>query len=153
MNDNNQYLDLMEWKEEVHEEFDTNFIKSYSYEFMDKTIFENLTKNLIKHRVKLNPKSNEAIYRLIEQFNKRDIDILVNLFTTFIGLFKSNNKTFEELFELNSKLYSSDELLLIKERNENLLSIIEVVYDEYQDYLKKNHLHDFSDLINEANSF
>src|SRR5690606_39003030 len=48
---------------------------------------------------------------------------------------------------------SSDELLLIRERNENLLSIIEVVYDEYQDYLKKNHLHDFSDLINEANSF
>lgn len=153
MNDNNQYLDLMEWKEEVHEEFQTNFIKSYSYEFMDKSIFENLTKNLIKYKVKLNPKSNLEIYKLIEEYNKRDIDILVNLFTTFIGLFKSNDKTFEELFELNSDLYSTDEFLLIKERNENLLSIIQVIYEEYQNYLKDNRLYDFSDLINEANSF
>lgn len=153
MNDNNQYLDLMEWKEEVHEELQTNFIKSYSYEFMDKSIFENLTKNLIKYKVKLNPKSNLEIYKLIEEYNKRDIDILVNLFTTFIGLFKSNDKTFEELFELNSDLYSTDEFLLIKERNENLLSIIQVIYEEYQNYLKDNRLYDFSDLINEANSF
>lgn len=153
MNDNNQYLNLMEWKEEVHEEFQTNFIKSYSYEFMDKSIFENLTKNLIKYKVKLKPKSNLEIYKLIEEYNKRDIDILLNLFTTFIGLFKSNNKTFEELFELNSNLYSTDELLLIKERNENLLSIIQVIYEEYQNYLKDNRLYDFSDLINEANSF
>src|SRR5690606_38773081 len=86
-------------------------------------------------------------------FNKRDIDILINLFTTFIGLFKSNNKSFPELKNINNTVYSSDDDQLIRERNENLLSIIEVIYDEYQDYLEQNHLHDFSDLINEANSY
>lgn len=142
------YRSIMQWKDEVHKLYRTTLIKSYSYEFTRKTIEENLIKQLLKHGVKLSPKSNKEIYAILQEAYSKEIDAVVTLIQTFIGLFKSNNQSFEELLQKNRDLFSYDHNLIL--RNEQLIEVIERIYNQYQSELKDKQKIDFNDLINQA---
>ncbi|NGM60480.1 UvrD-helicase domain-containing protein [Sphingobacterium sp. SGG-5] len=142
------YRNIMQWKDEVHGRYKTTLIKSYSYEFKNKTVEEHLVENLIKHGVQLSPKSNEEIYDILQDAYTKEIDAVIQLVNTFIGLLKSNNKSFDELEALNRKLFLLEPNMMA--RNVNLLDMIRKIHQQYEAQLKHLHKLDFNDLINQA---
>lgn len=142
------YNSIMKWKDGVHRRYKTTLIKSYSYEFKNKTVEEKLIDNLLKHGVQLAPKSNDDIYKILEDAYSKEIEAVIRLVSTFIGLLKSNNKSFDELHTINKKIFGQELGLIV--RNEQLLYLISSIYQQYEAKLKHLHKVDFNDLINHA---
>lgn len=90
----------------------------------------------------------EISYQIVKNKHAGEMEAIVKLFSTFIALLKSNNKSFEEIYELNRKLFKQDQKLLT--RNQHLLQLIDRVYQQYEEQLKQNGKQDFNDLIYEA---
>ncbi|WP_172840680.1 UvrD-helicase domain-containing protein [Sphingobacterium sp. B29] len=148
MSSRDYYKNIMEWKDEIHNLYNTNLIKSYSYEFKNNSIEENLINNLISYGIKLKPKSNVEVYEIIQEAYGKEIDAVITLIKTFIGLYKSNNKSFEEIISSNIEMFSYDYSLI--KRNEKLLDIIQKIFISYQQELERKKKIDFNDLINYA---
>ena len=114
----------------------------YTYE--DGTLLDNLYKQLKSKNIELNPDYNKIKANYNIYFIK-----IKKLINTFITLYKSNNYQpsyldeiiKENTYEINNK---------IKHKNRILLMMIKKVYTMYQDYLSKNDLYDFDDLINKS---
>lgn len=142
------YAHLLQWKEDIHRAHRTQYIKSYSYEFKNNTIEENLIDNLLKHGIRPKRRPNAEVYKMLEEVYGKEIDTVMKLIQTFINLFKSSDKSLEELFEANKKLFKGDAELV--DRNDQLLTIIKKLYTAYQEELQKQRKLDFNDLINLA---
>ncbi len=143
---NEAYLELMEWKDKVHDEFGTKLIKTFSYYFTKNSIQEELFTLLINNGVKLNPKTNTEILAILEVAYSKEIKALQKLFGTFITLFKSNGETFNSLRMKNEKSFRGMERI----RNFELLNIIEIIHNQYENYLELNKSLDFNDIINHS---
>lgn len=148
MSSTEYYKSIMKWKDEVHAQYGTTLLKSYSYEFKNKTIEENLIEHLLQSDVVLRPKSNTEIYQILQEAYSKEIEAVIKLVSTFISLLKSNNKTFAEVYEANERLFKHDRPLL--DRNNHLLQLIEYTYQRYQAQLDHLQKVDFNDLINRA---
>lgn len=142
------YRSIMEWKDEVHAQYGTTLLKSYSYEFKNRTIEENLIDHLLQNDVEMRPKSNTEIYQIFQEAYSKEIEAVIKLVNTFIGLLKSNNKTFAEVYEANQRIFKHDAPLM--SRNNHLLKLIEYMYQKYQAQLDHLQKLDFNDLINRA---
>lgn len=142
------YKQLVDWKQNLHLANQTKSIRSYSFEFSEKTVEENLIAHLQKYGVHLVRKSNNEVYRLLEEAYGREIDAVLKLVNTFINLFKSNNTSFKEIVKRNKAAFDSDTKLI--DRNLNLLNIVKQIYDGYEKGLKSANKLDFNDLINKS---
>lgn len=148
MSSSEHYNSIIRWKDDVHRRYKTKLIKSYSYEFKNKNIEENLIVNLLNNGVQIVPKSNDEIYKVLQEAYSKEIDAAISLIQTFIGLLKSNGRQFDELLASNRKQFIDDPRLVL--RNERLLDIIQKIYDRYQSELESKQQVDFNDLINQA---
>lgn len=142
------YQQLVEWKQNLHLANRTKSIQSYSFEFSDKTVEENLIAHLQEYGVRLVRKSNNEIYRLLEEAYGREIDAVLKLGNTFINLFKSNSTSFREIIKRNKVTFKADSELI--DRNVDLLNIVKQLYSGYEKELKDSKKLDFNDLINQA---
>lgn len=97
---------------------------------------EILTEDMLTHIV-FNSINNESLYGLFKM-NKTS---LANLISTFINLFKSKNYILEDFYKMINKADYKDKLLL-KE--------IMKCYICYENYLNKENIIDFNDMINLA---
>lgn len=140
-----KYLDDMEWKRETHRFNNTKLIETYSYEFKEETVFDNLTKSLKENGINLNPRSSEEIWEKISKDLNDEVKSLLNLIATFITLLKSNNYS---LSDISKKV--SQKIGFERKRSEYLLKIINPIYDRYTKYLSYRNEIDFSDMINIA---
>lgn len=140
------YLRTMKWKEEIHEMYNTNYIKSYSYEFKDRTIFDKLEESLKEFEIELKPISEEEVRNALSSvYKNRNFKSFIKLVKTFINLYKSrypNNSYFETLkTETFSNAYE-------KQRAHLFLDIAKEIYDYYKSQLGDKI--DFDDMILEA---
>lgn len=142
------YQDLVSWKQELHQGAHTRYIQSYSFEFKNQTIEENLIASLLHHGVRLTRKPNVEVYKILEEAYGKEIDAALQLVLTFINLFKSNRKNLKEIISTNTLHFKNAPELI--DRNNALLAIISSVYKGYQEALSVSKKMDFNDMINEA---
>ena len=81
--------------------------------------------------------------------NTNYINHLAHIIKTFINLFKSNNYnklSFKEFHQINKK----EHFIKKKQRHKLFLNLVQKIYLEYENYLRKTNQIDFHDMINIA---
>lgn len=141
----NEYIQGMRWKRAIHQQYKTDCIETYSYEFDDGTVFEKLEKQLKKRGVKFHPLSDDEIMNALNSiYESRIFKSFINLIRTFLSLYKASYRKdsgFEELKRFSFRNnYEKNRAFLF-------LDIVKDVYHYYIDYLTKEGKIDFDDMI------
>ena len=142
------YVQSMEWKRTTHQANQTVCIETYSYEFSEGTIFDNLKTRLQENGVELKPlPQKEVVDVLHNAYSGRDFSSLFNLIMTFISLYKAQIKDdsgFEKFKEeLNEPRYGAN-------RTRLFLNICQNIYNYYMENLRAADKIDFDDMILQA---
>ena len=142
------YVESMQWKRQTHQENQTTCIETYSYEFSEGTIFDNLKARLIEHGVVLKPlPQKEVADALHNAYSGRDFSSLFNLIMTFISLYKAQIKDdsgFDKFKQqLNEPHYGTS-------RTRLFLDICKNIYNFYMENLRAADKIDFDDMILQA---
>ncbi len=144
-----EYTQGIFWKRDLHKSNGTTLIETYSHEMFDGTLFDKLTERLINAGVQLYPKSPEAVWEIISQAAKDEVDSFITLFQTFITLMKSNNYSITDIIKKNET--TPDEFH--RQRNALFIEIITPIFEKYETYLASRGEIDFSDMINKATKY
>ena len=153
-----EYLAGMRWKRNLHRERGTKLIETYSWQFQNGSIEDYLDEKIHE----LNITTKELDYGdVIDKLFKSDeyhnsINSVATLITTFIALFKSNNYDAEKFIEFiqTCEARKKDEKIRAQmERNIAFLRVAKSFYRYYSEFLEKNSLIDFNDMINLATSY
>ncbi|MFD2554562.1 UvrD-helicase domain-containing protein [Sphingobacterium tabacisoli] len=142
------YKQLENWKQNLHIANRTKSMQSYSFEFREKTLEENLIAQFQEYGIRLVRKSNNEVYRLLEEAYGREIDAVLKLVNTFINLFKSNGTSFKEIVKRNKDSFKAD--IELVDRNIDLLNIVKQIHRGYEKGLRDSNKLDFNDLINQS---
>lgn len=140
-----KYHQGIAWKRGLHTQHNTKVIETFSYQMQDGTLFDSLHKQLTDHGVSFRPRSSGEIWQIINQAAKEEVKGLIDLFSTFITLLKSNNYSLAQAKQKNDFAKANE-----KVRNSAVLDIITPLYEKYQNYLDERREIDFSDMINRA---
>lgn len=140
-----EYVRSMNWKRQIHSENQTKCIETFSYEFSEGVIFDNLKARLIENGVKFQPLSQTEVFNALHNVYKgKDFSSFFNLIMTFISLYKAQIKDdtgFDELkTHLNDCLYDTN-------RTRLFLDICKDVYNYYMQNLRESDKIDFDDMI------
>lgn len=140
-----KYVETMNWKRQIHQNYETDCIETYSYEFENGTIFKKLEKELKKRGVEFNPLSSEEIMKALNSiYENRLFKSFISLLSTFLSLYKSSYRDDSaiEIFK-NGKFRNNYE----KQRASLFLDIVKDLYQYYMGYLKDEGKIDFDDMI------
>lgn len=140
------YRDSMEWKRKLHAENGTVMVECFAYEKLEGTLQENLAQQLEANGVCLQPKSPQELWKQVSEEGESVLDGLVELFETVINLLKSNNYTVDYLRLKNVDNSNRGAI-------EDILSLMEPIYNAYEQYLKSHDEIDFNDMINIATQY
>lgn len=146
-----KYKKSMENKRQLHKKYGTDLIETYSYYQSENRLLDRLAEKLKEKGVKFNEIDyHQFIVELLHNEEKiNEYWDFIKLVKTFINLFKGNGydkEKFNEFRKINEEKFSKFE----KEKHELFFDIVEDMYDFYYEYLKKNGLIDFNDMINNA---
>lgn len=137
------------WKRELHAQYKTTLIETFSYENKEGTLFDNLKVKLLAHGVVFKQRTNDEIWQILNSVAKDEVSALDTLIKTFLNLYKSNNF---ETTKLSDKIATiKDEK--IKTRYSLFLKIFIPILNKYNEFLKSKNLIDFSDMINDATNY
>ena len=140
-----EYLQSMKWKDDIHSQYNTKLIKLFAYEHLEGILLDRLELQLKESDVILKPLSNtETWMRLKNDEEGVTLDPLVELVESVINLMKSNRYTVDDLIALNN------EPSLHRRSNARTIRIVSPIFDLYQKYLDDNNEIDFNDMINKA---
>jgi len=143
-----RYLDDRDKKIQLHKNNSTTLIQTFSYEIWnnDESFYDMLKQRLIDAGIRLNPKTPEEIWQIINDFYRYEEKDLIKLFGTFITLMKSNQSSISVIKNKAEKI----EDRFLRKRSQLFLDIIKPIYDGYEAHLVKEKVIDFSDMINKA---
>lgn len=142
---NKKYQSGILWKRKIHHENGTLLLETQSSMFHDGTIYETLERMLKNIGVPIRELSADEKYNLLLARNKTMEDNIMNLFSSFINLMKSNAKTFESIMRSIRESGQSNEF---NNRCRFLMyEVIKPLYEEYEFALKENGQIDFIDMI------
>jgi DNA helicase-4 len=145
-----EYKKGMKWKRDIHNQYGTRLIETYSYQ-NDRAegLMNALATGLQLEGIELYPKTPEEIWAIIKREDEHTLKSFTKLLCTFINLTKSNNIGFDDVRKRINEIKQEGERL----RAERFCEIIEPVFNDYQSYLSSNSLIDFNDMINLAIEF
>ena len=136
------YNESIKWKRKIHNDNNTTMIETFYYENKQGKFITNLENKLRIFYVKIEPKSEEELWEIINKNNSGLFNEMCNVFSTIICLIKSNNYSIDYVKNIN-EVQSS----LI---NKLTLELITPLYLDYQKGLNENNMIDFNDMINMA---
>jgi len=136
--DNKKYLESMEWKRRLHEEKETICIETFSYEYMDNTLFSNLKSKLLKYNVEFRKLTQAELLDILKE--PIEDNKFTKLFTTFLNHYKSNMHTLNDLKDKAQDI----------ERTSLFLKLFEFIFNEYKKFQERNNCIDFDDMIVKA---
>ena len=139
------YVANISWKRNIHQQFQTICLETYSYEFDEGNIFDKLEKQLKEKGVKFNPLSDNEIFNALESiYEGQPFKSFVNLIRTFLSLYKAK---YRDVLGFNQLMNFRFNNRYEQQRAGLFLSIIKDVYLYYMDYLKQEGKIDFDDMI------
>ncbi|MCV2867435.1 UvrD-helicase domain-containing protein [Defluviimonas sp. WL0002] len=130
-----EYLAGMEWKRQIHVEYETTLIETYSYERQEGRLLTGLADKLAPH-VTLKPRPVETIYDRIVEMNQ--VDDFSKLLGTFLRKFKSGGYSL-------AGCEAKSERMNLGKRAKAFLDVFAPVFEEYQKRLRGRI--DFEDMI------
>ncbi len=134
------YLSKMDWAKNLHKQFNTKLIETYSYEKKSGVLIKNIKEKLERHGVRIERKSDAEILQHFE--DAKEIPLLINLIITFLNLYKSNMYTDRDVIDRTPK----DQ----RTRAASFLKIFKPFYERYEKHLHANESIDFNDMIAKA---
>ncbi len=142
---NREYNRGIAWKRSVHREFNTHLMETTSAMFHDKTVFKKLEEQLRNIGVVPVELSEEEKYKRLFERNKTMEENIMNLFSSFISLMKSNGKTFDSIMKTIKESGQPEDFC---ERCRFLMyEVIKPLYEEYETALAERKQRDFTDII------
>jgi DNA helicase-4 len=142
---NRKYNEGIEWKRATHKKNHTLLIETTSAMFKDGTVFNHLEEQLRKYGVPMYMLTPEERYERMFKQNRAMEENVRKLFSSFINLMKSNEKTFDGIMH---EIDQSNVDNAFKERNRYLMyKLIRPLYYEYQISMDLKDEVDFTDLI------
>ena len=141
----NEYLRSIAWKRATHSSYQTTCIESFSYEFQEGTVFDNLKKRLSDLGVEFQPLTPDQITNALDSiYEGQNFKSFINLVRTFINLYKARYTDSSQFEELKHCAYGS---AYEKERASLFLDICKRVYIYYIDHIRGEGKIDFDDMI------
>lgn len=142
---NLKYNSDIQWKRQLHKNNNTMLLETTSAMFHDKTIYKQLEQQLRNAGVPLRELSREEKYHLLFERDKTMEDNVMNLFTSFINLMKSNGKSFDYIMKSIKDSGRGEDF---NERCRFLMyEVIKPLYDEYEKSLREKGQMDYTDII------
>lgn len=142
------YLQSIEWKRQTHKRYHTKCIETYSYEFKNGQIFDNLKKRLLDYGVELKPLSQEEIFNALHTiFLGKEFNSIFNLISTFLCLYKAQYLDANGFEQLKRKSLGTS---YDNERAAEFLEICKKIYEYYIHKLRSENKIDFDDMILQA---
>lgn len=144
-----EYIDGMRWKREIHKANGTRLIESYSYWNKDQDLINKVTELLVKNGVELSqdPERLATIYEGLSS-DDRYLRSIIKLVTTFLSLAKANKITMAEIWERARASYAGKGYMW--HRFELFMAFTEPIMESYQNALKEKGQIDYDDMINLA---
>ncbi len=140
-----RYEEGILWKREIHNTYQTKCLETFSYQFSDGTIYDNLTKLLKENDVKFNPLKPKEIERAVNSiYEEGSFASFINLIISFISLYKARYKDSTSFDSLKNSSFPN---IYQKDRASLFLNICKRIYAYYIDYLNKEGKIDFDDMI------
>ena len=143
-----EYVCSMDWKRQIHAENQTTCIETFSYEFSEGIIFDNLKSRLLENGVEFKPLSQEEVINALHNvYQGSDFGSFFNLVMTFISLYKAEFKDEGGFLKLKSKVGDSG---YNANRTRLFLNICRDIYNYYMHHLREADKIDFDDMILQA---
>lgn len=142
-----EYIDGMLWKRELHARNGTTLIESYSFWNKDHDLLNKVESLLTDNGVALetDPEALSGIYESLSD-DDRYLSSIIRLVTTFISLAKANKVGMAEVWERARGLYAGDGYMW--HRFELFMAFAEPIFDAYETRLKDAEQIDYDDMIN-----
>lgn len=143
-----EYIRSMSWKRQIHSDNQTKCIETFSYEFNEGIIFDNLKTHLLENGVKFKPLSQIEVFNALHNvYTGKDFSSFFNLIMTFISLYKAQTKDDTGFDELKGQL---DDSRYDTSRTRLFLDICKDIYNYYMQNLREADKIDFDDMILQA---
>ena len=134
-----QYVQGMQWKRQLHVTHQTVLIETFSHEQADGKLLRNLAKKLTARGVTLKPVPQEQILKVLQQQDR--INPFTRLVATFLQHFKGSRLSLSDLAERT-----------VNPRASAFLAVFTPIFERYQQMLAGSREIDFHDMINRATS-
>jgi len=124
-------------KRDIHLQYKTSLIETYSYEFFEGNWQIKLLNKLQEFGIKIEKRSEEEI---LKEIKKGDyIRLITPLICTFLNLMKSCDYSIDDI---KNKIEKNKDT-----RGAAFIQIFTPIYESYRDYLKENNKIDFNDML------
>lgn len=143
---NQQYLEGIAWKKDLHSKRGTRLIFTTSADFHDKSIREKLRQKLVDAGVIINELSTDELLEKIMERNKSVENALLQMTQSFINLVKANDKSIDDIRKLAEVSHSTRDVFVIDH-------LMRPIWDCYQKELQKRGEMDFTDVIVRATKY
>lgn len=137
-----KYVQSMQWKRELHQQYKTRLVESYSYESNDDQLLSNLHHRLLRQGVEFSPMPAEKLAERLKE--SPIISVLSSLLHAFLNQFKSSG------YELSNLPVIASQKGLNTDRFDAFMTIFTEIYGRYQGLLTERNEIDFNDMITEA---
>jgi DNA helicase-4 len=145
-----KYLDGMVWKRQFHKENGTRLLETYSHYNNDGILLEKLREILEAEGVAFEKVDYEKLFdEIYNQQKNRYFEEFKKLLCTFIGLFKSKGYIDGRFLDFEKSSNEMDNKFM-RTRSKLFFSIARPIHRYYQEYLDRNDMIDFNDMINNA---
>jgi len=146
--ENAKYIEGMAWKRDIHKRYGTSCIETYSYEFSEGVVFEELEQRLRANGVKLTPISAEYVSNALNSiYDGQEFKSFIALVSTFLNLYKANYRDITYFDSAKQNQFGNQHE---KMRAGLFLDICKEVYEYYYSLIKANGKIDFDDMISES---
>lgn len=148
---NQRYNEGIQWKRTTHQQYGTILIETTSADFWDGTVETKLREQLTRYGVPIKERTDEELYELMVNRNRKLEKSVYTLILSFITLMKANEKTIDGLLKDLNDSMSKGVISSNDQRSKEILTnIIKPFYFEYQNELNGKYEIDFTDAIIQA---
>lgn len=155
-----QYIDGMKWKYEIHSKNQTKLAETFSWQFRSDEIDKAIKANYAKYGVKTKPVSYQALIAQIEANNKySQFGNFKSLVVTFVSLYRSYgfNMDYFKIIQNEAKrgnfIPKNYDINWKKKCSLQFLQFVKGFYEYYTDKLQREGLIDFNDMIIKASDY
>ena len=142
--DGPKYRQEILWKRKIHNENNTNLIEITYADFRSGVWKKKLIDQLKLNGIKIKPKPHHRIFEAAQRVEDGKVfNRLSAVISQFLTFFKSKSLSIDNLINENSKYI----------RTLTFLRIFKVVYEAYEEELKKRNSIDFMDMLNMATQY
>lgn len=144
-----KYVEEMNLKREVHKNYNTKLLETYSYYNRDHILLVKLRTLLENENVIFKPRDLKSIYTKVTDSDKNFGKEITDLIITFINLIKSRKLKEDSIIALFSDRSKAESDFML-ERQLIFLKFALPILKKYDNTLKEKREIDFNDMINQA---